>query len=126
MLPHEELLAHLQKLRASDSTDDAYEEHTAKTRPFVPHCFTCGQFKSRPSSVCTKCGDDPVSMTNAEYYDNPAGQELARSNFDSEHGWWPPSMDEEAKSYGREPRDRDNWNFMPNPIDQVDMSNLAF
>lgn len=25
-------------------------------------CFSCGRFKSRPSSVCGHCGDDPVTF----------------------------------------------------------------
>lgn len=25
------------------------------------HCDSCGRFKSRPSSVCSYCGNDPVS-----------------------------------------------------------------
>lgn len=37
-------------------------------------CQNCGKFKSRPSSVCGQCGDDPVSFNgNRASYDAAYG-----------------------------------------------------
>jgi hypothetical protein len=38
--------------------DGRHPRHVGR---LLAHCFQCGDFKSRPSSVCTRCGDDPVS-----------------------------------------------------------------
>lgn len=106
MDPHEELLQHLQSIPGPVTIE---EQVTAawnnEGRPIErPRCPECGQMKPRPSTPCPKCGRDDVSMTNDEYYGGPHAQEAARARYDAEHGWWPESLDQAAKSYGREPQ----------------------
>lgn len=50
-------------------------------------CFSCGRLKRRPSDVCDYCGDDPVSMTNAEYYGGTDAQREVRAKFDRAYGY---------------------------------------
>lgn len=43
-------------------------------RTNVPQCGRCHRFKSRPSSVCGHCGDDPVSYLGDRWaYDRAHG-----------------------------------------------------
>jgi hypothetical protein len=61
---------------------EAEAEVTRGHRRGAANCERCGKFKSRPSSVCGWCGDDPVgNATNGD----PAFAE--RSAFDRAHGY---------------------------------------
>lgn len=39
--------------------DRREERERRRGRPRSVNCFVCGCFKSRPSSICTICGDEP-------------------------------------------------------------------
>ena len=45
-------------------------------------CKSCSRFKSRPSSVCEYCGDDPVSG-----YAHTEATEMDRMDYDKAMGW---------------------------------------
>lgn len=49
-----------------------------RTRP--ARCGSCNKFKSRPSSVCGSCGDDPVGNTQSPEFAD-------RLNYDRAHGY---------------------------------------
>lgn len=54
--------------------DEAWERfhhggrHPRHVGRFYAHCFSCGNFKSRPSADCSVCGDSPVSH-NGDRFD---------------------------------------------------------
>lgn len=54
------------------------EGHTYHRRPRkYAKCLVCGRFKSRPSSVCDYCGDDPVTYNgDPRQYDLAMGWEV--------------------------------------------------
>lgn len=39
--------------------DRREERERRRGRPRAVNCFQCGRFKSRPSSICAFCGDEP-------------------------------------------------------------------
>lgn len=63
----------------------------AKGRPIEKHsqprrytlCGSCNKFKSRPSSVCEYCGDDPVGNVSGSV----GATETNRFQYDQAMGW---------------------------------------
>jgi hypothetical protein len=46
--------------------DRREERERRRGRPRPVNCRSCGGFKSRPSSVCSRCGHDPVGNVSGE------------------------------------------------------------
>lgn len=43
------------------------ERERRRGRPRAVNCFICGCFKSRPSSICGQCGDEPVTYNGSAH-----------------------------------------------------------
>jgi hypothetical protein len=61
--------------RGSGWATATYEQKSAWLKRMSARCSRDGLFKSRPSSACGYCGDDPVRVGQDPY------------EYDREHGW---------------------------------------
>ena len=51
------------------------------------NCFICGSFKRRPSDVCNRCGDDPVTYSKGGRYESGRENDEAVAEFNRAYGW---------------------------------------
>lgn len=61
-------------MQSVEALTERYRSLSLRSRKWAS-CFVCGRFKSRPSSICGHCGDDPVSFNGDPY------------EFDRAHGY---------------------------------------